>query len=696
MKKIFIVILLFISISGFTYSQEKNAADDLIKRRDELLLYENSIGKDSIFYTKLDTFKNRLDNYILKFGANETYHEVSDYWGKKYAAIDPYATIEFFKNNIKLAEKDNNKKAIALNQHELAKLYFNLQQVEYAIDSYIKTSKMFKEMKDWHAYAYCIIDIANVYYYREQFNIAYSYYDEAFNIMKDFLPKEDFYYGAALCYMNKGSIEERQKNYKAALKNYKIAFNYKKKNKKENQYSYIYHHIAVAYENLNNTDSAIYYFNLAVETDNKYNLVNELFFSHKRFGDFYLRNKKINESKEHYIKAYSLAKKNNQQINLAAVTEALGNLFVQTEQYDSAILYYEKAFNIASKENIMLQWRNLGAKLMNLYSRFGQNEQQLKYLKSVYDYEKQANTDNLYKIEVQYEFNERIKEKELMELKSQKQQIFMIGISVMTLLLAFIAFMFFRQRVKLKRINTKLENKNKKIETQARNLELVNHELKKLDEFKEGLTGLLVHDLKNPINSILHLTELIEEKDENQALIRQCGNQTLNLIHNILDVHKYENLEMPLDLCLCKIKEITDKSIRQEKYLSNEKNIIIENTIPDSLVIEVDCEKLERVLTNLITNAIKFTPNNGSITIGYNDQENCFFVKDTGMGIDKEFQKKIFNKFSQVIAKKSGKALSTGLGLTFCKLAIEAHGGKIWLESEAGKGSTFFFTLPKK
>lgn len=115
---------------------------------------------------------------------------------------------------------------------------------------------------------------------------------------------------------------------------------------------------------------------------------------------------------------------------------------------------------------------------------------------------------------------------------------------------------------------------------------------------------------------------------------------------------------------------------------------------------------MRRILVNLLANALKFTPSNGVVTVmanQTNDLENStrndrpgivISVSDTGEGIPPEDRERIFEKFGQVESRRAGRKMSTGLGLTFCKLAVEAHGGHIWVESEMGKGSTFHFSLP--
>ena len=123
------------------------------------------------------------------------------------------------------------------------------------------------------------------------------------------------------------------------------------------------------------------------------------------------------------------------------------------------------------------------------------------------------------------------------------------------------------------------------------------------------------------------------------------------------------------------------------------------------MICEVDCElpqflgdeeKLVRTIVNLLGNAIKFTPNGNEITLAVQPERErlCFKVIDTGEGIPAESFDRIFEKFGQVENRKSGRQMSSGLGLTFCKMVVEAHGGHIWVESELGKGSTFSFVVP--
>ncbi len=133
-------------------------------------------------------------------------------------------------------------------------------------------------------------------------------------------------------------------------------------------------------------------------------------------------------------------------------------------------------------------------------------------------------------------------------------------------------------------------------------------------------------------------------------------------------------------------------------FLIQRKNIEIEFLISPTIAVDSDPEIVERIFVNLLTNGIKYTPNNGKIYLSSSETHQGFVrveVTDTGEGIPSHKLDQVFDRFGQVSSKSSGAIRSTGLGLTFCRLAVEAHGGEIWAESEVDQGTAFIFTLPQ-
>ncbi len=237
--------------------------------------------------------------------------------------------------------------------------------------------------------------------------------------------------------------------------------------------------------------------------------------------------------------------------------------------------------------------------------------------------------------------------------------------------------------------------RNTEILKQKDEILLQNNKLREMDEFKQGLTSMIVHDLKNPLNLILNIPTSFKPEKQIET-VKHSAKQMLNMVLNILDINKYEDSKFELELASKQFFIIVVKAISQVKFLLDQKNISLKNLIDENLVVRVDEEITERILVNLLTNAIKYSPTGGTITLNTNqlseDRVNIQ-VTDTGEGIAADKLHLVFQKFGQVVPKKSGSVQSSGLGLTFCKMAVEAQGGEIGLASEVEKGTTFWFSL---
>ncbi len=167
------------------------------------------------------------------------------------------------------------------------------------------------------------------------------------------------------------------------------------------------------------------------------------------------------------------------------------------------------------------------------------------------------------------------------------------------------------------------------------------------------------------------------------------------MVSSVLDVSRLEEGKMPLDRVPCDIRDLAAVSVESVAALAQEKKLDIP-VVGESASVSVDPDIMQRVFVNLLGNAIKFSPEGESITvrIAATDETVRAAVTDKGEGIPAEDHQQIFEKFGQVASRKEGRKLSTGFGLTFCKLAVEAHGGRIGVDSEPGQGSTFWVSFP--
>jgi signal transduction histidine kinase len=230
--------------------------------------------------------------------------------------------------------------------------------------------------------------------------------------------------------------------------------------------------------------------------------------------------------------------------------------------------------------------------------------------------------------------------------------------------------------------------------------------LQELEKLRDDLTHMIIHDLRTPLASLIMGMQMLDvvgdvNKDQREVMdIATRGGETLlGMINDLLDVEKLGSGSMPLDYALLSAAELVAAAVAQVDSLAEGKELMLVQEIAADLpALPGDEDKLRRTLVNLLGNAIKFAPSGGTVTVEARHSEDrrsvVFAVSDTGEGIPPEAFGRIFEKFGQVESRQGGRTMSTGLGLAFCKLAVEAHGGHIGVESELGQGSTFRFAIP--
>ena len=227
------------------------------------------------------------------------------------------------------------------------------------------------------------------------------------------------------------------------------------------------------------------------------------------------------------------------------------------------------------------------------------------------------------------------------------------------------------------------------------------------DKLKTALLRNISHEIRTPLNGIIGFSSLLGEEDLNTEMIRSytatiqaCSDQLLSIINDLIDISSLEAKIIKLNKSQVDLNELLNDA-RNQFHLrakSRNLNLIFNEGAPDKgLKIFTDKTKLIQILSNLINNAIKFTLS-GQIEFGYtsNKTEVKFYVSDTGIGIPSNYHSRIFDTFFQVENDLSRKFDGTGLGLSICKAYVELLNGEIWVDSESGKGSIFYFTIPNE
>ena len=272
--------------------------------------------------------------------------------------------------------------------------------------------------------------------------------------------------------------------------------------------------------------------------------------------------------------------------------------------------------------------------------------------------------------------------------------------------------MLIKQAEELNKSNTLLEERQKQIENQSEELlsqkeELVemNNKLYELNASKDKFFSIIAHDLKNPFNTILGLSELLKDEiksgnletiDEYSGMIYNSTVQTLRLLENLLEWANSQRGKISFNPVPINLRELSNEEFGTLNDMAIKKNIELKNSFNDNLTIIADKNMIKTVLRNLISNAIKFTHKNGKVEIKsmiINNQVEIS-VSDSGIGMTKETSAKLFRIDANLSICGTENEKGTGLGLFLCKEFVEKHGGKIWVESEYGKGSVFKLVLP--
>jgi len=250
------------------------------------------------------------------------------------------------------------------------------------------------------------------------------------------------------------------------------------------------------------------------------------------------------------------------------------------------------------------------------------------------------------------------------------------------------------------RVKTHLELRRQRLEL------LENYDkLRELEKLRDGLVHMIIHDLRSPLTVITGYHELIRQDKKNTLSAESAGyideaeeaaERIIKMVSDVLDISKMDEGQMKLTVAECDLSRLLEEGVLKFKSLLAGREVrFIPPESPATAL--ADRELISRVIQNLLANAIKFAPEEGGLIqldIEAAGGRVRVSVEDNGPGVAPAYRKKIFEKFAQGELRAAQQRYSTGLGLTFCKLAVEAHGGSIGVDSKEGKGSTFWFELP--
>lgn len=241
------------------------------------------------------------------------------------------------------------------------------------------------------------------------------------------------------------------------------------------------------------------------------------------------------------------------------------------------------------------------------------------------------------------------------------------------------------------------------LEAQTAELQTAYANLSELEGLRDDLVHMIVHDLRTPLTNIIGNLQTLEDSGYDPELTEEfvpvaveAGQALLGMVNDLLDISKLEAGQMVLDITDFPVAQAVEAALGSVRTLAEEKGLeLAVEVTPLDLRLYADENKIMRAITNMLGNAVKYT-RQGAVHLRARDEDGgvVISVTDTGEGIPEADRQRIFEKFGQVATRTAGRKTSTGLGLAFVKLALEAHGGKAWVESELGQGSTFSISVP--
>ena len=239
---------------------------------------------------------------------------------------------------------------------------------------------------------------------------------------------------------------------------------------------------------------------------------------------------------------------------------------------------------------------------------------------------------------------------------------------------------------------------------------LVFHDLtriKQLENTRQEFVANVSHELRTPLSLIKGYVETLLEGAKNDPekcarflqTIEKHADRLTFLIEDLLAISRLESGQVVMSLHTVDLREEAQRVIDDLRSRTDEKTVLIENKVPEGLSAQADSDRLQQVFFNLIENAIKYGSKGGRVVVGGNarpDGKAEMWVQDDGPGIPAEARERVFERFYRVDRARSRETGGTGLGLSIVKHIVQAHGGEVWLKSQLGSGTTFFFTLPRE
>ncbi len=659
---------------------------------DSLAIYAKSVGQieneadcyNNISYTYL--LKGALEQALryellalelkLKIGDKNGIALAHGNLGQIYESLgENDKALEHLKKSLEVRQDFGHTRLIADSKLSIGKFLVNNRNLDEALGYLSQTEATYSELQHELGLIELFSTIGLAYDYKGNYPKALDYYIRSVKVAE----RLNISQGQTETLINIGALYSRQGAYEESLKNFERALERAEAVGDQRQIAQINSHIGNIHRARGEDKLALDFFQKSIGLDEANDNKKELATTYGRVAEIKLKLNQIDQATDNLTKALAINEITGNQRSLAQNQIIHGKILIQKKDLLSARSAIFKGIALAREIGFPTVIRDGAQQLAIIENELGnfQKAYQAQVLfKQMAD--SLSNVDaakQLTLLQAEYDFEQEKKEiafnneRELMAKNSEIElsNIRLISAGVAAVLIIFTGYLIARSRIKAK--------------TQQA------EHLNEMGQFKAAMTGMIAHDLKNPLSVILNS----KDPSDNQLVARQM----LLLVNNMLDVNKLESRKMILQKEAVHLNELLQRLHHQLSPLLQQANQKLVLELAATYRVKADALILERVLMNLISNAMKFSPPNQDIRIkasATGDQLRIAVI-DQGKGIAKEDEQYIFESFGQVEAKTLGGVGSTGLGLTFCKLAIETHGSQLKVDSNPGVETKFYFDL---
>ncbi|MCK0157072.1 tetratricopeptide repeat protein [Cellulophaga sp. F20128] len=539
---------------------------------------------------------------------------------------------------------------------------------------------------------------ARSYYYNGNYAKSLSIYLEAVELATDAGNLKML----AVMNENIANLYKAQKDYEQALVFLKKSIKLNDSIANDLNSAKTYSNFASVYGEIGNFEHAMFNINKSITIFEEYNNIRWIAHSYRIKGDIYLKQQKYDWAIRWYDQSallYNKIKNNRGKIELLnGLSYAYYGLEKDSISEVYAVEAYTKAQNINSISNVEIA--------SNILYKIGKRKHDYENALTYLEVYKQV-TDSLSKTENGHSLRmlktkmDRDSQKEtsavVSKLELAKKQSFVYIIIAILLIWSVITFMMSKSRKAHKKLNTELQLKQVVLQNREEELEEIN-------QTKDKLFSIIAHDLRGPIGALLDVLNMMksgdiaisEFRDFVPKLIKDVDHISFTL-NNLLSWGQTQMNGATTNSTTVELNSLVENNINLLAETAKNKSIILVNEMPERLHIFSDPDQIDIVIRNIISNALKFTPKGGVITVDAQVKYQFIEVtiKDTGIGMSDEALNKVFAQNGTYTTFGTNNEKGTGLGISLCKEMLENNGGNLWAKSKIGKGTSFYFTIPK-